>query len=197
MSLVDLDKIDANDDRKDRYHTDKCCGFHNYIRLLYAGAFDPIRDRVTHVLELGVREGYSHALWRDFFTLATVYGVDTDISLFKATQDTTRITLIQGNAADRGIVDHFNGVQFDIIIDDASHIVAEQVAAFNNLHKLLKPGGHYYIEDIQPQDLVDATLTPIDELRKALPESIIVHDLRDVHKIPDNVIVEYVHGIQI
>ena len=42
---------------------------------------------------------------------------------------------------------HFNGQPLDLIMDDASHLYAPTKRAFENLLRLLKPGGRYVIED--------------------------------------------------
>lgn len=41
-----------------------------------------------------------------------------------------------------------DNIQFDIIIDDASHDVAHQQITFGKFFKILRPGGLYVIEDM-------------------------------------------------
>ena len=44
-------------------------------------------------------------------------------------------------------------INFDIILDDGSHIVEHMILSFNTLFKYVKPGGFYIIEDIKKNDL--------------------------------------------
>lgn len=45
-------------------------------------------------------------------------------------------------------MEEYIGGEFDIIIDDGSHIGTEQIATFNNLWPSLNPGGWYVVEDL-------------------------------------------------
>ena len=40
------------------------------------------------------------------------------------------------------------GREFDIVIDDASHVNTHQIAAFGHFWPLVRPGGWYVIEDV-------------------------------------------------
>jgi len=49
----------------------------NYLRN-YARHFDPLREREIHLLELGIFEGSSLKMWRDFFPNGLIAGLDLD-----------------------------------------------------------------------------------------------------------------------
>ena len=86
-------------------------------------------------------------MWREFFPNATIYGVDiVDKSMFLSDE---KIKTITYDATKKDIIDKFlKGIEFDIIIDDGSHIMKDQQVSFSNLFPLVKPGGFYCIEDI-------------------------------------------------
>ena len=61
----------------EKYKTDKY-GKHHYTKVYY----DLFKDRqrsVKKVIEMGIAEGASLRMWRDFFPNAQIYGADIDI----------------------------------------------------------------------------------------------------------------------
>jgi hypothetical protein len=131
----------------DAYDTDK-------IKLRYLEAYDPIlapwTSKNIKLLEVGVREGGSLKLWRDYFPRGTIIGIDRKLpKRFEAGQ---RVQVFQGNQADRTflskVAERTAPDGFDIIIDDASHIGELSKKTFWHLFDHhLKPGGLYAIED--------------------------------------------------
>ena len=116
--------------------------------------YDPILEpwlgkRIV-LLELGIGSGGSLLLWRDYFPLGTIVGVDTHLP--KAFRPTERIHLYEGSQIDLEFLSRVgNGIApdgFDIIIDDASHVGELSKTTFWHLfEKHLKSGGLYAIED--------------------------------------------------
>jgi predicted O-methyltransferase YrrM len=49
------------------------------------------------------------------------------------------------------VLQALQGQQFDLIIDDGSHILQHQQAAVEQLWPLLRPGGVFVVEDIQSE----------------------------------------------
>ena len=131
----------------DHYDTDK-------IANRYLNQYDPILEpwinKRVKLLEIGVYKGGSLLLWRDYFPLGTIVGIDfrmprdlalgERIHLFKGRQqDTQFLTKVATEIAPDG---------FDIIIDDASHIGELTKKTFWHLFdNHLKPFGLYVIED--------------------------------------------------
>ena len=63
----------------------------------------------------------------------------------------------------KGIIDkYFSNLEFDIIIDDASHEVSHQVLRFPIYFPKLKKGGLYIIEDVQDLDKEGDLLKALD-----------------------------------
>jgi len=123
---------------KDKYYaTDK--GFHNYIKY-YNEWFEEYQDKEINFLEVGVENGYSIRLWKDYFTKATVYGMD--MAKHYGCD-------FHGDSTNKEEVDKLLGdLKFDIIIDDGDHYPDSQVQTYMNLKDRLNEGGIYVIEDI-------------------------------------------------
>ena len=120
----------------------------------YLERYDPILEpfikKKIVLLELGVYKGGSLLLWRDYFPLAKIVGID--ISLPKGFQPTERIHVFEGSQADPQFLSYVANETapdgFDIIIDDASHIgELTKIAFWHLFDNHLKPGGLYVIED--------------------------------------------------
>jgi SAM-dependent methyltransferase len=130
------------------YNTDKPSFdvyFRNYERL-----FGPLAGRKIHLLELGISQGGSLELWRDYFRKGTIAGID--ISPVRLDDPTGRIHVYRGLQQDTALLDRVRKETapdgFDIIIDDCSHIGEFTALSFWHLFdRHLKPGGLYVIED--------------------------------------------------
>jgi len=139
------------------YNTDKGTT-HAYVDS-YAELFKPYRNLPINLLEIGIDFGYSLALWRAYFDKALIYGIDVR-NVLQFTEDVTPI-IYDGN--DPSIIEkYFSNIQFDIIIDDASHEVEHQVLRFPIYFPKLKSGGLYVIEDVQDVDGQGTQLTSLD-----------------------------------
>ena len=129
------------------YNTDKIT--HRYLEV-YDPILAPWVGKEIKLLEIGVREGGSLQLWRDYFQLGIVIGID--IKLPEQFVPGERIQIFEGSQSDKQFLSEVaNRVApegFDIIIDDASHIGTLTKTAFWHLFdNHLKPGGLYAIED--------------------------------------------------
>jgi len=130
---------------------------HNYY-LQYAKKFDSKRMSALKVLEIGVNHGYSLLLWERYFPNAQIYGIDIDLSHTargktpkELLKDKKRIKLFEFDACDKKKVDEFvkeNGEDFDIIIEDGSHLGHHQILSTFYYMPLLKENGIMVIEDI-------------------------------------------------
>lgn len=131
----------------EQYDSDK-------IANRYLEQYDPVLvpwlEKEIVLLELGVHKGGSLLLWRDYFPLGRIVGIDINIP--KEFKPTERIYTYKGSQADPDFLSRVaNEVApdgFDIIIDDASHLGELTKTAFWHLFdNHLKPGGLYVIED--------------------------------------------------
>lgn len=160
------------------YNTDKIS--HGYIPF-YEKYFTKITD-CKNVLEIGVYMGDSLRLLSDYFPDAIIHGVD--INPINGI-DTDKIKTYVANQADSMQLESVAvkiDNQFDVIIDDGSHIMRHQQLTFGCLFKHLKSGGHYIIEDLHtsspnvfPQHKENGDLiTTIEMLRTYLNDKKII-----------------------
>jgi hypothetical protein len=116
----------------------------------YDPVFAPWLEQPIVLLELGVHRGGSLRLWRDYFPLGTIVGID--LRLPPGFQDNERIRLFEGSQTDlsflTGVAAQTAPAGFDLIIDDASHLgEATRTSFWHLFDHHLKPGGIYAIED--------------------------------------------------
>jgi hypothetical protein len=126
-----------------RHDTDKSSRFHNYLDFYQEQL--PDRSFTGRLLEIGVMDGYSMAMWREYYPDATdIIGLDI---MPKDHLNIPGVTLLQINATDIAAMRELGC--FDVIVDDGSHMSLEQQQAFFWLyHHQLNPGGSYVIEDL-------------------------------------------------
>jgi hypothetical protein len=151
-------------DLVEKYGTDKTLSKYTPT---YSEMFEPIQDKVTSVLEIGLgtlnpaipssfsgntqhfehyKPGGSLRVWRDFFPEAQVYGVDIAKDCMFSEE---RIKTFLFDSSEREYCDYYlDGLEFDIIIDDGNHDPAYQIKTLSNLFPKLKENGLYIIEDI-------------------------------------------------
>jgi predicted O-methyltransferase YrrM len=145
--IYDTDKTSQRNDVSDYRHC------HPYT-LFYDGLFKEKKDEKLKIAELGILYGASLRMMKDYFTNADIYGFEYNndfINHYKQNFDNSRITLsnIDVTKAD-SIVEAFDNtnVLYDIIIDDTTHQMEDQIRIIENVYKYLKPGGVLIIEDI-------------------------------------------------
>lgn len=131
-----------------KYGADKSSIFHNYLDFYQEQL--PDRDFSGRLLEIGVMDGLSMKMWREYYPNAEIVGMDIKDMSFMHNDDwqvPDSVQLVQGNATkakDTKPLGHF-----DIIIDDGSHFWADQQKSFELLYySQLNEGGIYIIEDL-------------------------------------------------
>jgi len=137
-----------------KHRTDKHDGDHMFCGASYLHTyekyFDSIRDQSLNILEIGVKDGSSHRMWKDYFQNSMIYGIDIDPRCSQSSED--RISISVGSQADQSVInevfDKTDRSGFDIILDDGSHINSLTLKSFDLLFPMLKQGGLYIIEDL-------------------------------------------------
>lgn len=140
-----------------------CFRFYKTRALLtqYAEFWSRRLDFAAHrVVEIGLWDGGSLALWFEYFRPERLVGLDVgtrdDSEYFRTWAQTrgarARIATHWGvDQADRPRVAKIVGREcpaaLDLVIDDASHLGQPTRASFETLFPLLRPGGLYIIED--------------------------------------------------
>jgi hypothetical protein len=119
----------------------------------YHAIFGPHRLQARRILEIGVYQGASLRLWRQYFenTETVLVGIDLDQTCARFDSPRENVHVRIGNQADavflEAVARDFG--PFDIIIDDGSHRSSHMIASFNHLFaSALKDDGIYLVEDL-------------------------------------------------
>jgi SAM-dependent methyltransferase len=141
---------------------------HSYIEVYER---EMTRRRNIDLLEIGVWEGHSLAMWQEYFKDSRIIGLDIDLS--------RNVFQVDARQCDATSPDDLQSIlddaTFDYIIDDGSHKPEHQVRSFELLWDRVKPGGKYFIEDIDN----DEALVKIAEAIARMGVEFTVYDLRD------------------
>ncbi len=130
-----------------KYGTDKAEGSHNYL-FMYEFFLQRFRDKPIRLLEMGVGNGASLRMWREYFPLAVIVGFDIDPQRMENAGRRVDIHIgDQGNDEDLQRVQDAHG-PFDVIVDDAGHDPRMQVSAYKWLLPKMPAGGIYILEDV-------------------------------------------------
>lgn len=149
-----------------KYNTDKAF-FHHYLDFYQENL--PDSSFSGGLLEIGVMDGASLRMWREYYPKADIVGIDID-DKSHIEIDGVQILQMDGTNSDQ-IADmiHFTP-SFDIIIDDGSHMTADQIKSFCLLYNAhLNSGGYYIIEDLHTSlmpNYVNSDLDTIEWLNK-------------------------------
>lgn len=108
----------------------------------YCDFYEKHIGKPKSIIEFGVLNGASLKMWRDAYPGSVVIGLDIEDK--KPIEGTFIFKL---DAAKENWITRLKPT-FDLIVDDASHMVADQIASFNLWWPLVNKGGCYIIEDI-------------------------------------------------
>lgn len=124
---------------------------HKWVHYLdiYETHFRMYRNTAVRMLEIGVSEGGSLEIWREYFGEdGVIYGIDINPECANRVTAPNQVRI--GSQADpaflRAVIRELGTP--DIILDDGSHIAHHQRISFNTLFPLLRDGGVYVIEDL-------------------------------------------------
>lgn len=175
LSALECNTIPAMDNNEDsqesslhyiglKHKTDKAIA-HDFLPF-YEAHLNKYRNKKIRLLEIGIGgivhstyisksylndaymvNGSSLRMWEEYFPNAEILGMDIDKSCLNYVYKTNRVKTIIGDQTDRSFLDSIEG-EFDIIIDDGGHTMAQQMISFGCLFKKLKPGGIYIVEDL-------------------------------------------------
>lgn len=130
-----------------KYDTNKL--WHGYMSF-YEKLFDSNRLTVKNFLEIGIDQGSSLMVWKDYFVHSNIYGIDLVIP--DRVNNHERLICGIADQSDsnqlKALLDNWNSPVFDSILDDGGHSVKQQRVSIETLWPSLKSGGYYIIEDL-------------------------------------------------
>jgi predicted O-methyltransferase YrrM len=169
--LCEIGKKFDTDKSSQRNNVSNVRHCHPYT-LFYDGLFRNKKDENLKIAELGIAEGASLLMWKEFFINSEIYGFeycDYHINNFKKKFNNDRITLSEIDVTNKeSIKKSFSelNILYDIIIEDTTHQFEDQIKVIENTYQYLKPGGILIIEDVfksyNESDYINR-LTPILE----------------------------------
>ena len=185
MSLIEL----VNNSKTDKNTT------HSYLEL-YQKLLISKKETAKNVLEVGIgnfgeKNGGSIKLWKDFFTNATIYGLDIlpiDRVMDELLNDDRVILYTSSNAYDNNFftTQFLNkNIKCDFMLDDGPHTL-ESMKQFIKLYsQIMTDDGILIIEDVQSWDWID---TLKNEVPDNLKQFIKVYDLRENKNRYDDIV---------
>lgn len=147
-----------------KHNTDKAF-FHQYLDFYQK--YLPKRTFKGRLLEIGVMDGASLRMWREYYPKAEIVGVDIND---KSHISIDGVMILQLDATDPSQLQDL-GV-FDIIVDDGSHMTGDQQKSFEHLYlNQLSEKGYYIIEDLHTSlmpNYVNSERTTLEYLDHAM-----------------------------
>ena len=142
----------------DGFFKENISGCHNYGKY-YEEFFSQYRGKEkVYILEIGTGLGGSTLAFDEYFDHnCEIYTLDIQaLQYIDGINESTYPNIHYYNCNENNedelinFVEFFNSknIKFDIIIDDASHMVYHQMLGYKHFHKLLKDTGIYIIEDV-------------------------------------------------
>jgi len=121
---------------------------HGYSKF-YEKYFFELKNKNINILEIGSFYGNASAALFFYFRKANIYSADINPDMFKYFSqrikffftDSSKRSSIEKNILNRK-------VNFDIIIEDASHMLKDQIISLFMLFKILNPGGYFIVEEL-------------------------------------------------
>jgi hypothetical protein len=161
----------------DNERTDKNT-VHSYLEL-YQKLLSDKKETAKSVLEVGIYKGGSIKLWDDYFTNATIYGVDImpihDVWETIQNKETIKLFTSVDAYTETFFNETFKDIKFDFMLDDGPHTLESMIQFIKLYSTLLTEDGILIIEDVQSWHW-------IDKLKSVVPENLTqyikVYDLR-------------------
>jgi hypothetical protein len=163
----------------DNSRTDKNT-IHSYLPL-YQNLLINKRESAKNVLEVGILQGGSIKLWSDFFTNATIYGLDimNSNNVWEGIKNNEKIILYTSTDAYNNdfFINHFlnKNIRCDFMLDDGPHSLESMIQFIKLYSQIMTDDGILIIEDVQSWNWIDILKNEVPE---NLKQFIKIYDLR-------------------
>lgn len=170
--------------------SDKNTG-HCYINKYYSPEFSNKKELPIKLLEIGIRQGFSHILWDKYFTNGEIWGIDNGESGFTwEILNNSRVKVFNEDAYNVKFTLTLPENYFDYIIDDGSHHPTHQLKCIDLFLPKIKPDGKLIIEDVGNMGL--AKQLQEKALKSNLCKEANIVDLRNVKNRWDDILIEII-----
>jgi len=121
---------------------------HGYSKF-YEKVFLEFKDKKINVLEIGSFYGNASAAMFFYFRNANIFGADINPDMFN--YNSKRMTSFFVNSSStssiqKNIID--KKIEYKIIIEDASHMLKDQIISLFYLFPILESGGYFIVEEL-------------------------------------------------
>jgi hypothetical protein len=116
---------------------------------IYERHFSRFRNKEIVILEIGVFQGGSLQMWKNYFgEKARIYGIDIDPRCKQVEEQ--NVTVFIGSQSDRQFLREVKRQipKVDILIDDGGHTMDQQIVSYEELFDVVKDDGVYLCEDL-------------------------------------------------
>lgn len=116
---------------------------------IYDQWFKRFKNKPIVVLEIGVFQGGSLKMWRDYFGKeAQIFAIDINPKCKQFETENTKIFI--GSQEDRNFLQYVKNQipKIDILIDDGGHTMNQQIITFEEMYGHLNYDGLYLCEDL-------------------------------------------------
>jgi hypothetical protein len=128
----------------------------NHYFDIYEQHFSRFRNKEIVIVEIGVSQGGSLQMWKDYFgDKAKIYGVDIHPKCKDLEEENIEIFI--GSQSDRKFLREIKTQipPIDILIDDGGHTMVQQKVTFEELFDQVKDDGVYLCEDLHTSYWLD------------------------------------------
>jgi len=131
------------------FETDKGTS-HSYIEI-YDRLFENLYELKLNMLEIGIASGGSMPLWKHYFPYSNIYGVEDHsekYSINKEILNDRSYNIIIEDITNHKMMDrHISDIVFDVVVDDGSHRLEDQLSAIHYFKNKMNTEGLYIVED--------------------------------------------------
>lgn len=160
---------------------------HSYGNI-YNMLFEEYCDKCCNILEIGFDGGYSLLAYKEYFKKSIIYGIDIrDNRNDYVKYNSDKYNIYIGDATHINTINAFP-YMFDIIIEDASHLVEHQIQHFKDFSKYINKNGIYIIEDVH-QDNYLYIFSSLKDYAKNNGFTIEIIDLRYIKNRFDDILI--------
>ncbi len=121
---------------------------HGYSKF-YQDIFYPIKNEVLNIIEIGSFYGNASAALFFYFKKSKIYGADINPDMFRYKADRLKSLFVNSSSLSSIKNELINkNIKFDIIIEDASHMLKDQIISLFYLFPILNKGGYFIVEEL-------------------------------------------------
>ena len=175
--MEDLQDIGLSD-KGDRHPS------HNHFYIdIYDEIISPMKDEPVQLFEIGISTGASLVLWSQYLKNGIITGLDKNIpQRIDYLNTLPNVNIIQGPAYEEYAVNKLceSLPLQDVLIEDGSHLIEDQIRAIHLYHRLVKPGGYFIVEDIYLPNLIPFLTQGVYQLK----ERSFITTIYDYHRRP-------------